>query len=368
MPIPGSLRTLIRTTPTVAPITNRAVLSVSGSDATQFLNGLLANSVEGRQTYGAFLHAQGRVLHDIFLYTSASSTAQTYLIEHDPTPSESQPLLNLLKRFVLRSKVRIRDVTEEWAVWAAWGEGTGVEPREWDWATSGAVEPIWRNSVNWPWGTEHGVILDRRAPGMGRRLLVRKGDRPHEASTHDMVGTDAYLLHRIMHGVPEGSTDIQPLHAFPIESNLDAMGGLDFRKGCYVGQELTVRTYHTGVIRKRILPVVLSSTMSTKTGPSSSNLSIKPVTPAPTDSNPTVARAPRLRGTSTLLSSIPTFSVNPSTAVGLALLRLEHLRPGVELFADDSISANGQKWKVEHWWPEWWPEQPSDDQGVDNVD
>lgn len=68
-------------------------------------------------------------------------------------------------------------MTEEWAVWAAWGEGTGVEPREWDWATSGAVEPVWRNLVNWPWGTEHSVILDRRAPGMGRRLLVRKGDR-----------------------------------------------------------------------------------------------------------------------------------------------------------------------------------------------
>lgn len=95
-----------------------------------------------------------------------------------------------------------------------------------------------------------------------------------EASTHDVGAESDYLLHRIALGVPEGSSDIVPMQAFPIESNLDVMGGcvyfitrflpviidcsvVDFRKGCYVGQELTVRTYHTGVIRKRILPILL---------------------------------------------------------------------------------------------------------------
>jgi len=60
MPIPSSLRALLRTTPTLAPVSNRAVLSVSGSQATEFLNGLLAISVQGKQAYGAFLHAQVR--------------------------------------------------------------------------------------------------------------------------------------------------------------------------------------------------------------------------------------------------------------------------------------------------------------------
>lgn len=58
MPIPVSLRALLRTTPTVAPVANRTVLAVSGSDATQFLNGLLAITIQGRQCYGTFLHAQ----------------------------------------------------------------------------------------------------------------------------------------------------------------------------------------------------------------------------------------------------------------------------------------------------------------------
>ncbi|KAL4080773.1 hypothetical protein J3A83DRAFT_65419 [Scleroderma citrinum] len=52
-----------------------------------------------------------------------------------------------------------------------------------------------------------------------------------------MLGSDAYLLHGILHDTPEGTVDILPLHLFPIESNLDVMSG-HFRKGCYVGQEL----------------------------------------------------------------------------------------------------------------------------------
>ena len=96
-----------------------------------------------------------------------------------------------------------------------------------------------------------------------------------EASTHDVVPSEEYTLHRILLGIPEGARDIVPMQAFPMESNLDVMGAckcfhsfviisqkmciVDFRKGCYVGQELTVRTYHTGVIRKRIFPVELIS-------------------------------------------------------------------------------------------------------------
>lgn len=98
-----------------------------------------------------------------------------------------------------------------------------------------------------------------------------------EKSSYDIGTADDYTIHRFLHGVPEGSVELQPLNALPLNSNMDLMGGsenttliifpsiprltflfpVDFRKGCYVGQELTVRTYHTGVIRKRIYPVQL---------------------------------------------------------------------------------------------------------------
>lgn len=62
------LRTLLRSTPSLAPIPHRALLAVSGSDATQFLNGLLANNVQGRPCYSAFLHAQVTIIRSLGAY------------------------------------------------------------------------------------------------------------------------------------------------------------------------------------------------------------------------------------------------------------------------------------------------------------
>jgi len=76
--------------------------------------------------------------------------------------------------------VKLKDVSEEYDVWAAWGTDSGektAEGRKWNWARSGAVEPDWTGETEWPWGKEDKRIKDRRAVGMGERLLVRKGDR-----------------------------------------------------------------------------------------------------------------------------------------------------------------------------------------------
>jgi folate-binding protein YgfZ len=88
------------------------------------------------------------------------------------------------------------------------------------------------------------------------------------ASTHAAATPDDYTMHRMLLGVPEGFAEIIPGQALPLESCMDIHGGgecssfcadfaVDFRKGCYLGQELTVRTYHTGATRKRILPIRL---------------------------------------------------------------------------------------------------------------
>lgn len=74
---------------------------------------------------------------------------------------------------------------------------------------------------------------------------------------HDEVGLREYTRRRMLLGVPEGDAEIVPGHALPLESDMDVHGGVDFRKGCYLGQELTVRTYHTGATRKRLLPLRL---------------------------------------------------------------------------------------------------------------
>ena len=91
----------------------------------------------------------------------------------------------MLKRHVLRSKVRLRDVSDEYDVWAAWGyDGKVNNSRQWMRAQSGAIEPVWGAS---PWGLEGEALVDRRAEGMGSRRLVRTGDRREHRTTFPSI-------------------------------------------------------------------------------------------------------------------------------------------------------------------------------------
>ena len=125
--------------------------------------------------------SKGRVLYDFFAWAHPSpSGVPGYIIEYDSRQSEAPPLLSMLKRYILRSKVKLRDVSHEYDVWSAWGsekDRSWETERHWLSARSGALEPVWNSEPSWPWGIEPGVLLDRRAVGMGRRLLVRKNDR-----------------------------------------------------------------------------------------------------------------------------------------------------------------------------------------------
>jgi folate-binding protein YgfZ len=100
---------------------------------------------------------------------------------------------------------------------------------------------------------------DRRGPDMGYRVLANPADI---SAHHDASPLSAYTIRRFLRGIPEGSEEFgNNASGLPLERNLDLMGGVDFHKGCYLGQELTVRTYHTGVIRKRVLPIRLAETV-----------------------------------------------------------------------------------------------------------
>lgn len=153
-----------------------------------------------------------------------------------------------MKRFVLRSKVKIRDVTEDYSVWAHWelNNESDIGQRHWRHSEfSGVAEPVWPEGAPSPWILDSSTpsLRDMRAPGMGSRSLVRTGDRrefcsprlittpliislqAQQAADHDEVDWKAYVSHRITQGVPEGFDDIGPSSALPMESNLDFMGG-----------------------------------------------------------------------------------------------------------------------------------------------
>ncbi|KUJ21953.1 Aminomethyltransferase folate-binding domain-containing protein [Mollisia scopiformis] len=229
----------------------RRLLSLSGPDATHFLQGAITANVSSSTSnprlntgfYAAFLNAQGRLLNDVFVFKDKREGVDGWLVEVDG--QEVERLAKHVKRYRLRSKFEVKVLSqEEMGVWSVWDEEGGWTAHS---LGGGGGE-----------GTGEGREIgceDLRAPGMGRRVVFPAGKRPDvEMEESD---EEAYRIRRYLKGVPEGQDELIREHALPQESCADFMGGIDYRKGCYVGQELTIRTHHTGVVRKRVLPVMI---------------------------------------------------------------------------------------------------------------
>lgn len=231
-------------------------------------------------------------MHDVFIYPTAHSPrylewlgesrggdddaagAAGFLIEVDA--NQVQTLAAHLKKFKLRARVRIRVVEAgEWGVWSAWGTKDDRLKMGSDLPTTTTFSSSLAAATDADTDTVADADADadaeiscpdRRAPGMGYRIILPRATatdidkiRHRLRRAGEEVSVGSYHIRRILHGVAEGQAEIVRETALPLESNMDYMGGIDFRKGCYVGQELTIRTRHTGVVRKRILPVRLSS-------------------------------------------------------------------------------------------------------------
>ncbi|OIW33308.1 Aminomethyltransferase folate-binding domain-containing protein [Coniochaeta ligniaria NRRL 30616] len=236
-----------------ARLASRRLISVSGPDAAKYLQGVITSNIaqpDGSARtagfYSAFLNAQGRVLHDVFVYPAAlggADPAESFLVEVDA--AEAERLVRHIKRYKLRAKFAVRLLDgEEGRVWHAWDDsGSGLEAI----AASGELKG---GSI---------VLRDPRSPTLGYRIVSTASPAavPELGAELDEAEEEKYQIRRYLHGIPEGQSEILYETALPLESNMDVMGGIDFHKGCYVGQELTIRTKHRGVVRKRILPCVL---------------------------------------------------------------------------------------------------------------
>ncbi|KAK4197428.1 hypothetical protein QBC40DRAFT_103470 [Triangularia verruculosa] len=218
-------------------LTSRSLISLSGPDAAKFLKGIITNELPTNYTtltYAAFLSAQGRILNDVFIYLDPRSQSPDDFLIEVSTP-EAPTLAKHLKRYKLRSKCTISLLSPEEAnIYAVWGTTT---------TPSSSTE----NPHLYP---------DPRFPSSApcHRLLAFGSEQPTTTQPEQIYHVLRYSL-----GIAEGQAEILRDSALPHESNLDLLSGVDFKKGCYVGQELTIRTEHRGVVRKRILPAVLYS-------------------------------------------------------------------------------------------------------------
>ncbi len=223
----------------------RAVIEVGGEDRRTFLQGLVSNDMnkvaDDRAVYAAFLTPQGKFLFDLFVV----ERGDVFLLETEAGRAEE--LRKKLAMYKLRSKVTVA-VADNVAVFAVLGDGAAQVfdlPAE-----AGAA-------------TEFGagvVFVDPRLAAAGLRALLPAdgGPRVLEANDFACAGFETWDETRIRLGLPDGSRDIEPEKGLLLENGFDELGGVDFQKGCYLGQELTARSKYRGLIRKRLLPVEIS--------------------------------------------------------------------------------------------------------------
>lgn len=216
-----------------ALLPERGVVKVAGEDARKFLNGLLtadiAKVTPQSASYAALLTPQGKIMVDMIVAEAPAEDGGGFFI--DCPRALCLTLVDRLNFYKLRAKVIVEDLSAVLGVMAIW---------------DGASE------------TEYGLCYaDPRIAALGMRCMLP----PHLAAdaTADLGATaadaDAYDAHRIALGTPRGGLDFMYNDAFPHEADMDQLNGIDFDKGCYVGQEVVSRVEHRGTARKRVVPV-----------------------------------------------------------------------------------------------------------------
>ncbi|MDH3660508.1 MAG: folate-binding protein [Alphaproteobacteria bacterium] len=224
----------------------RGVLAITGEEARPFLQGLISNDIEkvgpDRAIYAALLTPQGKCLFDFFI---AQREDGLFLdVEAHRLPA----LLQRLTMYKLRAKVDIADVSGDFCVAALLGasvfQDVGLSDQP------GAAAPLGGGVA----------FVDPRLSALGARAILPKASAAASLEAPEALGLQAgpaedYDRTRFAAGVPEGSTELGIDKSPLLELGFEELGGVDFDKGCFVGQELTARMKYRGLVRKRLLPV-----------------------------------------------------------------------------------------------------------------
>ncbi len=228
--------------PSFVLLDDRGVLAVSGPDRRAFLQGLVSNDVDkvGRESarYAALLTAQGKYLHDFIMVEVGES------LWLDAEASRLTDLKKRLSLYRLRAKTSL-DEKPDLAVAAVFGEGASA-------ALGLSGEPGAARSF------ASGVALvDPRLAALGARTILPRDTARAKLAEASLVEAsfEAYDRLRLSLGIPDGSRDLVLEKSILLESGFDELNGVDWQKGCYIGQELTARTKYRGLIKKRLMPV-----------------------------------------------------------------------------------------------------------------
>ena len=216
-----------------ALLPDRGVVKVVGEDVRRFLNGLLTTDMTkvapGTPRYAALLTPQAKIIADCIVVEAPANEGGGFFL--DCSRGRATALVDRLNFYKLRAKLIVEDLSEILGVLAVW-DGTGA--------------------------TRYGLCYpDPRLPALGMRIMLppHLADQAARELGAKLVDASEYEAHRIVLGVPRGECDFAYGDAFPHEADLDQLAGVDFDKGCYVGQEVVSRMEHRGRARTRVVPV-----------------------------------------------------------------------------------------------------------------
>jgi folate-binding protein YgfZ len=214
---------------------DRGVVKVSGDGARDFLNGLVTTDLTllrpGLGRFGALLTPQGKITVDFLITEAPAGHGGGFLI--DCPLALAQGLADKLGFYKLRAKVAVENLSDSLGVLAAWDGDPSLKPDL--------------------------AFADPRNAALGYRILVpaELAQKVADLIGAELVDSAAYDAHRIAAGAPRGGLDFSYGDAFPHETNMDRLHGVDFDKGCYVGQEVVSRMQHRGTARTRTVRVVI---------------------------------------------------------------------------------------------------------------
>lgn len=223
--------TSIETTPRLIPLPQRALVAVSGADAAHFLHSVLTANIEalavGEARLAALLTPQGKIIADM-LVANASDEEPLFFL--DLNRGFAQDVAQRLATYRLRAKAEIAVLDPAIGVFVA---------------TDTLIPP----------GETFYAFADPRAEALGTRLYGPEAAVVAAMSHLPPAPDSAFTARRLALGIPECGGDYLPMAAYPHEANMDQLGGVDFKKGCYVGQEIVSRMEHRGTARTRTMIV-----------------------------------------------------------------------------------------------------------------
>lgn len=222
-----------------ALLPERGVVKLAGADARHFLNNIVTNDIgqAGRDgaRFAALLTPQGKIIADFIAVEIPPEDGDGFFL--DCPKALADTLVTKLTFYRLRAKVMIENLSDALGVMAVWGDDAAALAKS---------------------DSDYGLCYtDPRLPALGLRMILPPELTAQAATDLDAAVADAadYDAHRIALGVPRGGQDFSYLDAFPHEADMDQLAGIDFGKGCYIGQEVVSRVEHRAAARNRVVPV-----------------------------------------------------------------------------------------------------------------